>query len=264
MCLSRANGLSALGVYAPCPRIPRPACCVALVSSQHFLWLFLCQLTLCPAYLAASFCMAAIGTAFSSVHRGLCEAPRSCICPFKPFGPAVPRPCAFAKQRRAQRAVKQRIKPHQRCPTLRLRAAGDIALPGPTGPAEDVVLPEPGLIHPSVLNSEYDQEIVGLAIPALGSILVDPMLSLVDTGQKNAAADMDALFRLACLLSLIIAQLAHVTRFCAGSFGRKARVCTSGSCGLEWCLVQLLQLPFLFPHGCHHTKGCLSSRSKQS
>ena len=142
--------------------------------------------SLCPAYLAASFCMAAFGTAFSSVQKRLCEAPRSCICPFKPFGLAAPGRCAFAKQRRAERSVKQRVKPHQRCPILRLQAAGDIALSGPTGPAEDVVLPEPGLIKPSVLNSQYDQEIVGLAIPALGSILVDPMLSLVDTGQNSA------------------------------------------------------------------------------
>ena len=207
--------------------------------------------------------MAAFGTAFSSIHRGLSEAPRSCTCPFEPFELAFPRPCASAKQRRAQRSVKQRVKPHQRCPTLRLQAAGDIALSGPTGPAEDVVLPEPGLINPSVLSSGYDQEIIGLAIPALGSILVDPMLSLVDTGQNSAAADMDASFRLACWLVLMIAQLADITRFCAGSFGRKARVCTAGSCGLEWCLVQLLQLPFLFSHGRHHTKGCISSCSKQ-
>lgn len=261
---SRANSLSALYVYAPCPRIAKPASCVALVRSQHFLWLFLCQLTLCPAYLATSCCMAAFGTAFSSVHTRLCEAPRSCVCSLRPSGLAAPRPCAFAKQRRAPRSVKQRIKPHQRCPTLRLQAAGDIALPGPTGPAEDVVLPEPGLINPSVLNSEYDHEIIGLAIPALGSILVDPILTLVDTGQKIASADMKALFRHACLLVLIIAELADITHFCSGSFGWKARVCTAGSGGLERCLVQLLQLPFLFPHGCHHTKGCLSSCSKQS
>lgn len=152
----------------------------------HILCLFLRQLTLCPAYLAASFCMAAFETAFSSVHRRLCQVPRSCVCPLKSFGLAATRPCAFAKHKRAQRSVKQRVKPHQRCPILRLQAAGDIALPGPTSPVEDVVLPEPGLINPSVLNSEYDQEIVGLAIPALGSILVDPMLSLVDTGQNIA------------------------------------------------------------------------------
>ena len=261
---SRANGLSALGVYAPCPRIAKPASCVALLRSQRLLCLLLFQLTVCPAYLAASFCMAAFGTAFSSVHRRLCEAPRSCACPFRPSGLAAPRPCGFAKQRRAQRSVEQRIKPHQRCPTLRLQAAGDIALPGPTGPAEDAVLPEAGLINPSVLNSEYDQEIIGLAVPALGSILVDPMLSLVDTGQKSACTDMKALFRLACLLVLVIVELADITCFCPGSFGWKARFCTAGSCGLEWCLVQFLQLSFLFPHGCHHAKGCLSSCSKQS
>lgn len=72
-------------------------------------------------------------------------------------------------------------------------------MPGPTGPADDVVLPEAGLINPSVLNSEYDREIVGLAIPALGSILVDPMLSLVDTGQRSACAEGNASSRLTCM-----------------------------------------------------------------
>ncbi len=65
------------------------------------------------------------------------------------------------------------------------QAASDIALPGPGGHAEDVVLPEAGLLNPSVLNSQYDSEIVGLAIPALGSILLDPFLSLVDTGKMH-------------------------------------------------------------------------------
>lgn len=68
---------------------------------------------------------------------------------------------------------------------VKSQAASDIALPGPGGHAEDVVLPEAGLLNPSVLNSQYDSEIVGLAIPALGSILLDPFLSLVDTGKMH-------------------------------------------------------------------------------
>lgn len=130
--------------------------------------------------------MAASGTAFSKLRGGFCEAPRNCLCPFLPFGFSVLRPAAFAKHSRAQTSVKQRLQPRQRCASLRTQAAGDIALPGPAGPANDVVLPDPGLINPSVLRSEYDSEIVSLAIPALGSILVDPLLSLVDTGETVA------------------------------------------------------------------------------
>ena len=66
---------------------------------------------------------------------------------------------------------------------IRAQAASDIALPASGGHAEEAVLPEPGLLHPSILNSQYDNEIVGLAVPALGSILLDPLLSLVDTGK---------------------------------------------------------------------------------
>ena len=128
--------------------------------------------------------MAAFGSAFSSVGGRFCEAPRNCLCPLVPLSFSVPRPGAFAKHSRAQRPVKQRLQPRQRCPVLRAQAAGDIALPGPTGPADDVVLPDPGLINPSLLRSEYDSEIANLAIPALGSILVDPLLSLVDTGEQ--------------------------------------------------------------------------------
>ena len=65
---------------------------------------------------------------------------------------------------------------------VRAQAASEIALNGPSGHVEETVLPEPGLLNPSLLNSEYDKEIFGLAIPALGSILLDPLLSLVDTG----------------------------------------------------------------------------------
>lgn len=130
--------------------------------------------------------MAAFGTAFSRLRGGLCEAPRNSPCPLVPFGCSVPRLGASAKHSRAQTSVKQRLQPRQRCPSLRTQAAGDIALPGPAGPAKDVVLPDPGLINPSILRSEYDSEIVSLAIPALGSILVDPLLSLVDTGETVA------------------------------------------------------------------------------
>ena len=64
-----------------------------------------------------------------------------------------------------------------------VRAAGDIALPGPSSHAESIRVPESGLLKSSWLKSNYDAEIFGLAIPALGSILLDPLLSLVDTGK---------------------------------------------------------------------------------
>lgn len=147
--------------------------------------------------------MAASGTALSTVHRGCNTSPTSCLCSLQSLGLAAPRPSTFIKQRPAHRSVKQRISPHQRWPTVKLQAAGDIALPGPVGPANDVVLPDAGLINPSVLNSEYDKEIVGLAIPALGSILVDPMLSLVDTGQTSASAEENAPSKLTSMLVLL-------------------------------------------------------------
>lgn len=147
--------------------------------------------------------MAVSGTTLSSVHRGLYTSPKSGFCPFPSLGLAAPRRYAFAKQRPAHRSVKQRTSPHQRWLTVKLQAAGDIALPGPAGPAEDVVLPEAGLLNPSILNSEYDREIVGLALPALGSILVDPMLSLVDTGQTSAPAEENASSKLMFMLVLL-------------------------------------------------------------
>lgn len=36
--------------------------------------------------------------------------------------------------------------------------------------------------------SQYDKVIIGLAVPALGSILLDPIMSLVDTGKLLQAA----------------------------------------------------------------------------
>ncbi|KAA6423129.1 MAG: hypothetical protein FRX49_07116, partial [Trebouxia sp. A1-2] len=87
-------------------------------------------------------------------------------------------PKPLLSQRSAQRQSKLFLPRKLR---VKCQAASDIALPGPGGHAEDVVLPEAGLLNPSVLNSQYDSEIVGLAIPALGSILLDPFLSLVDT-----------------------------------------------------------------------------------
>ena len=36
--------------------------------------------------------------------------------------------------------------------------------------------------------SQYDKVIIGLAVPALGSILLDPIMSLVDTGKLFQAA----------------------------------------------------------------------------
>lgn len=144
---------------------------VSLSVSQH-----------ATRFLAATPCMAAFGTAFSNVHGRFCTAPRSCLCPLVPFAFTASRLGASAKHSRAHTSVRQRVHLRQRSLLLRAQAAGDIALPGPGGPAEEVVLPDPGLLNPSVLRSEYDTEIVSLAIPALGSILVDPLLSLVDTG----------------------------------------------------------------------------------
>ncbi len=91
-------------------------------------------------------------------------------------------PKPLRSQRSAQRQSKFLLPRNLR---VQCQAASDIALPGPGGHAEDVVLPEAGLLNPSVLNSQYDSEIVGLAIPALGSILLDPFLSLVDTGKMH-------------------------------------------------------------------------------
>ncbi|DBB12825.1 TPA: hypothetical protein ACH3X3_005589 [Trebouxia sp. C0006] len=87
-------------------------------------------------------------------------------------------PKPLRSQGSAQRRSKSLLPRNLR---VQCQAASDIALPGPGGHAEDVVLPEAGLLNPSVLNSQYDSEIVGLAVPALGSILLDPFLSLVDT-----------------------------------------------------------------------------------
>ena len=91
-------------------------------------------------------------------------------------------PKPLRSQGSAQRRSKSLLPRNLR---VQCQAASDIALPGPGGHAEDVVLPEAGLLNPSVLNSQYDSEIVGLAIPALGSILLDPFLSLVDTGKMH-------------------------------------------------------------------------------
>ena len=127
--------------------------------------------------------MAVFGTAFSSVNRSISGVPSRFCRPIIESHRFVPVSCTL-RRRHAQGPFKQRHSfLHQRCLLLRAQAAGDIALPGPGGQSEDVVLPEPGLINPSVLNSEYDREITGLAIPALGSILLDPFLSLVDTGE---------------------------------------------------------------------------------
>ena len=67
--------------------------------------------------------------------------------------------------------------------TNETRAASDIALSGPSGHADSVRVPESGLLKSSWLRCRHDSEIFGLAIPALGSILLDPLLSLVDTGK---------------------------------------------------------------------------------
>jgi len=92
-----------------------------------------------------------------------------------------------ARQTRAHRSFQRQCKLfHQGSLGIRAQAASDIALPGSGGHAEDAaVLPEAGLLNPSVLNSGYDSEIIGLAIPALGSILLDPFMSLVDTGERQ-------------------------------------------------------------------------------
>lgn len=66
---------------------------------------------------------------------------------------------------------------------IQANAAGDIALPASSGHAESVRVPESGLLKSSWLKCRHDSEIFGLAIPALGSILLDPLLSLVDTGK---------------------------------------------------------------------------------
>ena len=129
--------------------------------------------------------MAAFGPAVIS-GQGVCTR-RSLLgpvvrhrkhCPFRACpGAARHVPChrSFQRHRKAfDRA----------CFKAKAQAASEIALNGPTGHVEETVLPEPGLLHPSILNSEYDKEIIGLAIPALGSILLDPLLSLVDTGQS--------------------------------------------------------------------------------
>lgn len=84
--------------------------------------------------------------------------------------------------RRIEKAAKQ----HR--PRLAVNAAGDIALSGPSGHADSVRVPESGLLKSTWLKSQYDAEIFGLAIPALGSIMLDPLLSLVDTGEYQCAA----------------------------------------------------------------------------
>lgn len=78
----------------------------------------------------------------------------------------------------------------QRRQATRLRAAADIALSGPSGHAESIRVPESGLLKSSWLKSNYDAEIFGLAIPALGSILLDPLLSLVDTGKRAVLREL--------------------------------------------------------------------------
>lgn len=135
--------------------------------------------------------MAALGPAFTqhnSTYNRVCAH-----CAFR----TQRRTCTFfssrtcTQQLRAERSYQRHCKLfHQRTCGVRAQAASDIALPGKGGHAEDIVLPEPGLLNPSLLNSEYDSEIIGLAVPALGSILLDPFMSLVDTGQ----------LRLKCLL----------------------------------------------------------------
>lgn len=76
---------------------------------------------------------------------------------------------------------------------VQANAAGDIALPGPAGHAESVRIPESGLIKSSWLKCRHDSEIFGLAIPALGSILLDPLLSLVDTGNGRMTRNLVAI-----------------------------------------------------------------------
>lgn len=132
-------------------------------------------------YLAAYLYMAAFR---SAAIRSDCNSTKLCSYPFPTTRACTLRPSRFCpkpllSQRSAQRQSKLFLPRKLR---VKCQAASDIALPGPGGHAEDVVLPEAGLLNPSVLNSQYDSEIVGLAIPALGSILLDPFLSLVDTG----------------------------------------------------------------------------------
>lgn len=202
--------------------------------------------------------MAVFGSAFSSVNRNISGVPSCCCHPVKKsfrFGSVS---CTFPRHRRAQGPFKQRhILPHQRCLLLRAQAAGDIALPGPGGQSEEIVLPEPGLINPSILNSEYDREITGLAIPALGSILLDPFLSLVDTGK--------ILQQCKCFHNVpMYHALSKRAHFCvnSGSFGWAPRICTAGSCGTERRSVWLFQLPVQLPHGGHHSACCFSSSAE--
>ena len=41
--------------------------------------------------------------------------------------------------------------------------------------------------------AQYDKLIIGLAVPALGSILLDPIMSLVDTGAPCQSAQVEAI-----------------------------------------------------------------------
>ena len=143
----------------------------------------------------AAFGSAAIRSECSCTK--LCSYPlpsrRACTLRHRRFCPPQP----LRSQRSAQRQSKFFLPQSLR---VKCQAASDIALPGP-GRAEDVVLPEAGLLNPSVLNSQYDSEIIGLAVPALGSILLDPFLSLVDTGKMHLHnIQMHAM--LACVLTL--------------------------------------------------------------
>jgi hypothetical protein len=55
-----------------------------------------------------------------------------------------------------------------------------------TAAAQPAAQAQPG--WRSLLHSEHDALIVGLAVPALGSILLDPIMSMVDTGVYLHAA----------------------------------------------------------------------------
>ena len=198
--------------------------------------------------------MAALQTAFSSVRSRLPETGKSCVCRVRIQARSPAAKCAFVTHRPSQRSLRQRHNLFaQRCPPPGAQAAGDIALPGPGTQTEDVVLPEAGLINPSILNSEYDREIVGLAIPALGSILLDPFLSLVDTGEillcYKSSPSCQVLTN-ACL------SKPALTSVCLHSTCREVGICTTSSCRAQWVLVQFLQFPIQLPDGSHHAESC--------
>lgn len=134
-------------------------------------------------------CMAAFGHTLNSSRI------RTCVSRQQPCSCSHLQPPARVQVARQRNSLTPAV-PLSRLPThhkrralstwrhaIQANAAGDIALPAPSGHAESVRVPESGLLKSSWLKCRHDSEIFGLAIPALGSILLDPLLSLVDTGK---------------------------------------------------------------------------------